>query len=117
MLKRLRKSSAHVTLALIGAAALGGCASEKRDVYASKEDCLADWANTPRDCQPATSGKHASSGFWYGPMYMAGSSLLRGNRSGFSARGEGPSRSIGTTGGGSARGGFGASGRASSAGG
>lgn len=118
MLKRLRKSSSHVTLALIGAAALGGCAGEKRDVYATKEDCLADWANTPQDCQRATSGKHASSGFWYGPLYAAGSGFTRWNQgTGFSPRSAG-SRSIGSTSGSSStRGGFGSSGRASSSGG
>lgn len=120
MLKKLRRSSGHVTLVLIGAAALGGCASEKRDVYATKQDCLADWANSPKDCEPATSGRHAASGFWYGPMMVAGSGFSRWNRgTGFSPRSAGPSRSIGSTGssGSSTRGGFGSSGRASSSGG
>lgn len=58
MLKRARKSSSTVTLVLIGAAALGGltgCSKDevRRDVYASKADCLADWGNTPTDCEPA----------------------------------------------------------------
>jgi uncharacterized protein YgiB involved in biofilm formation len=58
-LKRTRKSSGHVTLVLIGAAALtaglAGCSKEdiRRDVYASKADCLADWGHTPKDCEPA----------------------------------------------------------------
>ena len=35
---------------------LGGCGKEevRRDVYKSREDCLADWGNKPEDCTPAT---------------------------------------------------------------
>jgi uncharacterized protein YgiB involved in biofilm formation len=33
MLRRIRKSSGHVTLVLIGVAALAGCSDERRDVY------------------------------------------------------------------------------------
>ena len=71
MLKKLRKSS-RVTLVLAGIAALCACSSEddqRRDVYKSREDCLADWANKPEDCKRATEPRHASSGFWYGPTY------------------------------------------------
>ena len=71
MLKKLRRSS-RVTLVLAGIAALAACSSEddqRRDVYKSREDCLADWANKPEDCKPATEPRHASSGYWYGPMY------------------------------------------------
>jgi len=58
MLKKVRKSSARVTLVLIGAAlgsTLAGCGKDevRRDVYASKQACLADWGNTPADCEPA----------------------------------------------------------------
>jgi uncharacterized protein YgiB involved in biofilm formation len=72
MLKRMRKSSTRVTLALIGVAALSGCGrgeEQRRDVYATREDCLADWGNKPQDCTPATEARHASHGFWYGPSY------------------------------------------------
>jgi uncharacterized protein YgiB involved in biofilm formation len=68
----MRKSSARVTLALIGVAALAGCDSseeQRRDVYATREDCLADWGNKAEDCKPATEARHASQGFWYGPFY------------------------------------------------
>lgn len=122
MLKKLRKSSHRVTLVLIGLGTLAGCGDERdsrRDVYASREDCLADWGNKPEDCTPATDRRHAGSGFFYGPLYTG--------RSGFSgpswgASGSRPgSRSIGSTGGGSrsggssiSRGGFGSSGHASS---
>jgi hypothetical protein len=48
-----RKSSACVTLVLIGAAALAGCSDSsttgRRAAYATREACLADW-NDARDC-------------------------------------------------------------------
>ena len=66
----IRKSSARVTLALIGVAALAGCGrEERREVYATREDCLADWGNKPADCTPASDPQHSSRGFWYGPSY------------------------------------------------
>jgi uncharacterized protein YgiB involved in biofilm formation len=74
MIKKLRKSS-HVTLVLAGMAAISACSradDQRRDVYKSREDCLADWANKPEDCKPATEPRHAASGFWYGPMYSSG---------------------------------------------
>ena len=108
-----RKSSARVTLVLIGVAALtAACqrgAEQRRDVYATREDCLADWGNKPQDCNPATDPKHASRGFWYGPLYGAGSSYTG---SGWTSRTG--SRSIGSSSFGSSsssvsRGGFGSS--------
>lgn len=89
MLRRLRRSS-RVTLVLAGIAALSACSrqeDQRRDVYKSREDCLADWANKPEDCKPATDPTHASRGFWYGPMYRfggysSGSSWTNGVRSG-----------------------------------
>ena len=80
MLKKLRKSS-RVTLVLAGVAAISACSSQddqRRDVYKSREDCLADWANKPEDCKPATNPKHAASGFWYGPTYPYSSYSGRG---------------------------------------
>ena len=74
MLKKLRRSS-HVTLVLAGIAAVSACSSEdeqRRDVYKSREDCLADWANKPEDCKPATEPRHAGGGYWYGPSYRYG---------------------------------------------
>ena len=54
MERRPRKSSACVTLVLIGAAALSGCgdgpATNRRASYATKEECLADWGD-PRECE------------------------------------------------------------------
>ena len=119
MLKKLRKSSTTVTLVLIGAAALAGCSDNRRDVYASKEDCLADWGNKPEDCSPATDQKHASRGFFYGPYYSShgysGTNWSRSAGTFSSSRASGSSRSIGSSGS-SSRGGFGSSGRSSSGG-
>jgi uncharacterized protein YgiB involved in biofilm formation len=110
MLRRLRKSSGRVTLVLIGLSALAGCGEDdtRRDVYASRDDCLADWGNKPEDCTPATEPRHRSSGYFYGPAYG-----YRSSGSGSSWTGRSPgSRSIGSSS--VSRGGFGASGRSSS---
>jgi len=106
-----RKSSARITLVLIGVAALAGCGraqKEQRDVYASREDCLADWGNKPEDCKPGTEARHASRGFWYGPIYP----IPYGTGSSVFSRGS--TRSIGSSGAGThsssvSRGGFGSS--------
>ena len=112
MLKRIRKSSGHVTLVLIGAAALTagltGCSQDevRRDVYASKTDCLADWGNTPTDCEPAYDRPtgNAATTHYYGRPYT--------HRSGSSASpSRSSSRSIGSST--TSRGGFGSSGRSS----
>ena len=84
MLKKFRKSSGRVTLVLVGVAVLAGCGGQRRDVYASKEDCLADWGNQAKDCSPATDSRHSSRGYWYGPSYSphayagSGSTAVRG---------------------------------------
>jgi hypothetical protein len=113
---RTRKSSACVTLVLIGAAALSSCGGEnrdeaaapRRDLYASKEDCLADWGD-PGECEErdlrARNGSHRS-------VFIGGS---RGSGAGIS-RGSSSGRSSGSSGSSSrntARGGFGSSGRSS----
>lgn len=117
MLKKLRKSSGRVTLVLIGLAGLSGCGDERRDVYASREDCLADWGNSPEECTPATDQKHSSRGYFYGPSYVHRSSGWGwGRSSGSSAsstRSSSSSRSIGSSGS-TSRGGFGSSARSSS---
>lgn len=114
MLKRIRKSSSSVTLVLIGAAALtaglSGCSKEevRRDVYASKADCLADWGNTPTDCEPAYDRPtgHGGTTHYYGRPYTYSGGSNSASRSGSSSRAIGSS----TT----SRGGFGSSGRSSS---
>ena len=118
MLRKLRKSSGKVTLVLIGVAALAGCGGgEKRDVYASKEDCLADWGNKPEECTPATDAKNANRGFYYGPMYAGGYSgggSSWGNRSTGTFSSARASGSGSGSSGSSSRGGFGSTGRSSS---
>jgi hypothetical protein len=111
MLGKLRRSS-RVTLVLIGVASLAGCGrtqDERRDVYKTREDCLADWANKPEDCKPATEPRHAANGFWYGPIYPIPFGYSSG--SSWSQGVSGGSHAIGSTGGGSSagisRGGFG----------
>lgn len=119
MLKKLRKSSSRVTLVLIGVAGLAGCGEEqRRDVYASREDCLADWGNKPEDCTPASEPRHSGRGYFYGPSHAtrsSGSSWGRSSSTGSSSsRSSSSGRSIGSSGGSSSRGGFGSSGRSSS---
>ena len=122
-----RKSSVRVTLVLVGVAALAGCQRQpesKRDVYASKEDCLADWGHKPEDCTPAVDrARHNGGGggmFFYGPLYAA-SAMNAMRASEWSGSGVRPgSHAVGSTPGGSgsvSRGGFGGTGRASSSGG
>ena len=112
---RPRKSSSRVTLVLIGLASVAaGCnrvpPETKRDVYASREDCLADWGNKPEDCVPATPAR--TGGVYYGPSYRVpwwrgwhgGSTGTRSH-----ALSSVPSHGV-------SRGGFGSSARASSGG-
>lgn len=117
-LAHIRKRSLRITLVLIGAAgltALSGCgrreADKMQNIYANREDCLADWGNKPEDCQLAANEHHRRMGYYYGPSYSSGSTYTRG---GYSSSRPG-SRSIGSTPTGSpSRGGFGSTGRASS---
>jgi uncharacterized protein YgiB involved in biofilm formation len=122
MSSRPRKSSARVTLVLLGAAALTACGNDdetlRRDVYASKNDCVRDWGDEQKcEAKPAESsaGNGHGGGFYYfGPSYRSGqfgsSSLTRapgtieGARSG--------SHAVATTH--VSRGGFGSSGSAHS---
>lgn len=117
MLKRLRKSSSRVSLVLIGVAALAGCGDEeRRDVYASREDCLADWGNKPEDCTPASDARHAGRGFFYGPAYLhrsPGWSWGRSTGTSSTSRSTGSGRSSSSSSS-SSRGGFGSSARSSS---
>jgi hypothetical protein len=109
-LPRVRKSSITVSLVVIGAAAmagLAGCAKEelRRDVYASKEDCLADWGNSPADCEPAYDHPHSRAGTaYYGRPY-----IYRGSAASPSRMGKTIGSSSSTS-----RGGFGASGKSAS---
>jgi hypothetical protein len=104
MPRRPRRSSTHVTLVLIGAAAFasacGAPDSPRRAQYATKEDCVADWGD-PRECEEQQARDGSGRRIYVG-----------GARSGWGGYGRG-----GTTGGHAAtgtttRGGFGASGHA-----
>jgi len=96
MAHRPRKSSACVTLVLIGAAALSGCgdspSTSRRNSYASKEECLADWGD-PKECeqQEARRSDGSRSGYYWGPSYGSHGSSSSG-RSGSSAGGHSISR-------------------------
>jgi len=113
MLRRIRRSG-RVTLVLIGVAAMGGCGrgdDTRRDVYRTRDDCLADWGNKAEDCQPASDERHRSLGYFYGPSY-----LHHAARSGATWTATNSPRAIGSTGSapGITRGGFGSSGRSAS---
>ncbi len=124
MLKKIRKSSTQVTPVLIGLAGLAGCGDERRDVYATREDCLADWGNKPEDCAPATDPAHSSRGYFYGPTYThrwwsSGGGTARGSGAirstwGHSSSGSRSSSSSSHSSGSTSRGGFGSSGHSSS---
>ena len=114
------KRSSRVTLVLIGLAALGGCGGQKQDVYATREDCLADWGNKPEDCKPSTNPKHAGLGYFVGPLVAHslwgrgfsgwGGDSASGSRSSFrSGSSSSSSRSSSSV----SRGGFGSSSRSS----
>jgi uncharacterized protein YgiB involved in biofilm formation len=77
---RPRKSSARVTLVLVGAAALAACGHDdetlRRDVYANKNDCVRDWGDEQK-CEEKPAGSsgsmaHGSGFYWFGPSYRSG---------------------------------------------
>ena len=106
----MRKSSGRVALVLIGAAALAGCGdSQRRDVYKSQADCLADWGNTPQDCTPSTDPQHRSLGYYYGPSYGYHSSWWGWGRSSSWSSSTRGSHGIGSVSSHTTRGGFGSS--------
>jgi len=79
MLKRTRRRSAHVALVLLGSAALAGCgdSAERRDLYASRQDCVQDWGDEKK-CEPAPPGTtssrpHTGGGYFWGPRYSGSS--------------------------------------------
>ena len=69
MEKRPRRSSSSITLVLISASALTACGQStppgadtlRRDVYASKADCMQDWGADPAKCEPRKTGSGSSS--------------------------------------------------------
>jgi len=71
VIARKRKSSAGITLVLIGTASLSACDGDgptfSRDVYSTRADCVQDWGEETK-CAPAAS--HLGSGYYYGPGYL-----------------------------------------------
>lgn len=114
MLKRTRRRSAQISLVLMGAAALAACENqdERRDLYASKQDCVKDWGDETRceagpDGAAAAGRSHTGGGYFWGPYY-AGSSLRSGSAVGSASRPvRSGSRAIGSSN--ISRGGFGSS--------
>ena len=104
---RRRRASLHITLVLIGAAGLSACGRApepqlRRPIYASLEDCKADW-DAPQACESFTdpgtspgstggSGARPSGTHYYGPYYWSG-----GSSSGTWERPHPNSRAIGAT--------------------
>ncbi len=121
-----RRSSAQITLVLVGTAALVGCSEQStpmaRDHYASLEDCAADWGR-PERCDRVQSSGYPGFLFW-GPLYAANarSNALNEARRSASAGYADPARQGRAIGSSTApsltsRGGFGTSSRSYSTGG
>ncbi len=69
-----RRSPVSISLVLIGSATLYGCSGDdpsRQDVYKTRADCQADWGQDAGKCQPARSGAHSHSGYYYGPAYSS----------------------------------------------
>ena len=112
MLKRTRRRSAQISLVLIGATALAGCGDDdsRRDLYASKQDCVQDWGDEKK-CEAAPAGTtssrpHSGHGYFWGPIY-SGSSYRTGTSSTGSTAVRSGSRAISSSS--FSRGGFGSS--------
>jgi len=75
-----RRSSSSVTLVLVGASAMTACGQSpsptetmRRDMYASKADCVQDWGADPAKCEPRQTRSGSSSyTHYYGPAYSHG---------------------------------------------
>lgn len=113
-----RRSTATLTLVLIGAATLHGCGNDEeqtgtRDVYKSRADCQRDWGEDAAKCEQQSSGSH--SGMFFGPlMYgMGRMGAVGGNAQSTMAPRPGSS-AVGSTS--VPRGGFGSSARSHSSG-
>jgi hypothetical protein len=76
MSRRPRKSSACITLVLLGTAALAGCsdapAPGRRTQYATQEECLADWGD-PAQCERQEARGVDGAGAHYYGHYGGGS--------------------------------------------
>jgi len=69
-----RRSTLQISLVLIGGMlVIGGCGKDNRHVYKSKQDCLDDWGNDPKNCEEMKQGdRNYSRGFFYGPHFTSG---------------------------------------------
>ena len=122
-MRNRRRSSARVTLVLLGAAALAACTQEedtlRRDLYSSKEDCVRDWGDELKCEQQSAAGygSGSRSGYWYGPSYRSGQygSSPHHEAPGSVSQARPGSHAVGT--GHVSHGGFGASGAAHGSGG
>jgi uncharacterized protein YgiB involved in biofilm formation len=121
-MNKKRKSSAHMTLVLIGATALSGCGenTQRRDLYSDRADCVRDWGDDDKKCQPSTrfSGGSSTGSIWYyGPSYNNGEfgSNKRSYGDGMITEARTGSRAMGTAH--VTRGGFGSTGSTHSGGG
>ena len=112
-----RRSTATLSLVLIGAAALQGCGSEEepatRDVYRTRADCQRDWGQDDQKCEAVASGPHA--GYFLGPMLYGMGRSGAGSSIGSTVAPRAGTNAIGSTH--VARGGFGSSASAHGAGG
>ena len=88
-LMRPKRSTATLTLVLIGAAMLQGCGGEQeetasRDVYSNRADCQRDWGDDGAKCEQVSSGPHA--GMFYGPLMYGLGSAMGGRGAGLAPR-------------------------------
>jgi uncharacterized protein YgiB involved in biofilm formation len=89
-----RRSSVRISLLLAGVTGLAGCGPDpntqfRRDVYASIEDCKADWTRDQLcekapQASPGTSpgGTYYGGTYYYGPRYLWSRDWDSGSRAG-----------------------------------
>ena len=68
---RHRKRSAAITLVLVGSLAGCGRPEQQRDVYTSLAECGKDWSQAAA-CEPVRDGRYSNS-YFYGPGYYGSS--------------------------------------------
>ena len=120
-----RRSSAQITLVLIGTVTLVGCSQQTtptaRDHYASLEECAADWGR-PESCERVQSSGYPGGFLFWGPAYALSA---RNNALNEARRSANPNfvdsarqgRAIGSSTVPTSRGGFGSSSRSYTSGG
>ncbi|MDK2122859.1 hypothetical protein [Parachitinimonas caeni] len=117
----MSRKSKLVVLTLIGSATLAGCSEQvqtKRNMYASREDCLKEWP--PEDCREESYRRsNGSTGYSYwGPHYTSNGRVFHYNGRESMRYGKlSSSRAISTSHSSVSRGGFGSIGHGSHGGG